>query len=223
MRFSRFAATLLLAIPAFSLCALGADAPAPDLHVEADTAAGASILHVKNSYSQPLTALFIEVIDSPDGTYSFTRDELGPGAIAAGTEKVIKVANPLPGASPDHTKVSAAIYQDGATFGTPEKLKHILDLRRARLSNTREIIQRIEADQKAGKDQDAIVADLRQWATTIVPPPPPDMQPITDPAKTVKRNMVVVAAGQVSTRGIQAELSSLKNTEGELASSKPGL
>jgi hypothetical protein len=218
MRFSRFAATLLLAIPAFAV-----DAPVPGLQVEADAANGASVFHVKNNYSQPLAALFIEVVDSPEGTYSFTRDELGPGAIAAGTEKVIKVANPLPGSVPDHVKVTAAIYQDGATFGTPEKLKHILDLRRDRLSNTREIIQRIEADQKAGKDKDAIVADLRQWATTIVPPPPPDMQPITDPAKTVKRNMVVVAAGQVGTRGIDAELTSLKKTESELTSSKPGL
>ena len=191
--------------------------------MEADPAAGASILRVKNTYSQPLAALFIEVVDSPDGSYSFTRDELGPGAIAAGTEKVIKVANPLAGESPQLTKVSAAIYEDGATFGTPEKLKHILDLRRARLSNTREIIQRIEADQKAGKDKDAIVADLRTWATTIVPPPPPDMQPITDPAKTVKRNMVVVAAGQVGTRGVEAELGNLKKTEGELAASKPAL
>jgi hypothetical protein len=218
MRFPRFAATLLLAIPAFA-----ADAPAPALQIEADATTGASIIHVKNTHSQPLAALFIEVLDSPDGTYSFTRDELGPGAIAAGTEKIIKVANPLPGTSPTLTKVSAAIYEDGSTFGTPEKLKHILDLRRARLSNTREIIQRIEADQKGGKDKDAIVADLRQWATTIVPPPPPDMQPITDPAKTVKRNMVVVAAGQVGKGGIDAELSSLKKTESELASAKPSL
>jgi hypothetical protein len=223
MRFSRFAATLLLAIPVFPLHALAAEAPAPALQIQADEAAGASIIHIKNTYSQPLAAVFIETLDSPDGSYSFTRDELGPGAIAPGTEKVIKVANPLPGASPNLTKVSAAIYEDGSTFGPPEKLKHVLDLRRARLSNTREIIQRIEADQKGGKDKDAIVADLRQWATTIVPPPPPDMQPITDPAKTVKRNMVVVAAGQVGRSGIEAELSSLKKTESELASSKPGL
>jgi hypothetical protein len=216
MRFHRLIATLLLTIPV-----IAADAPMPDLKVVPEEAGTA--FTVKNTYSQPLAAIHIEIVDPPGESYAFTRDELGPNAIAPGTEKTIRVASLVPGTAPDHVKILAAVYQDGAVVGAPDKVKHILDLRRGRLENTREIIQRIEKDQKDGKDKDAIVADLRQWGTTIVPPPPPGMQPITDPAKTVKRNMVVVAAGQVNTRGIDAELGTLKKTEAELAASKPTL
>jgi hypothetical protein len=215
MRLDRFAATLLVAIPL-----LAADAPMPTLHVEAE--ASGSIITVKNTYSQPLAGLLIEMVDSAE-PYTFTRDEIGPNAIAPGTEKKLRVTNPAPGAEPDKVKVMAAIYEDGSTVGAPEKVNHILNLRRARLKNTRDIIARIEKDQKDGKDKDAIVTDLRAWATTIVPPPPPGMQPITDPAKTVTRNMIVVAAGQVNTKGIAEELGMLKKTESELATSKPGL
>jgi hypothetical protein len=204
-----------------AVCAFAADAPMPQLRVEAE--ASGSIFNVKNVYSQPLAGLLIELVDFPSETYAFTRDELGAGAIAAGTEKQIKVANPTPGTAPDHVKVTAAVYADGETAGAPEKVKHILDLRRGRLENTREIIARIEKDQKDGKDKDAIVADLRQWATTIVPPPPPGMQPITEPAKTVKRNMIALAASNIGKLSIEAELATLKKTESELAASKPSL
>jgi hypothetical protein len=216
MRFHSLTATLILALPL-----LAADAPMPDLHVEAE--ASGSILSVKNTYSQPLTALLIEMVDFPSDSFTFTRDELGTLAIPANTEKKLRVANPSPGTAPDHVKIMAAIYADGETAGSAEKVKHILTLRRERLENIRAIIERIETAQKASKDKDAIVADLRQWATTIVPPPPPGMQPITEPAKTLKRNMIVVAAGVVNTKGIADELTSLKRSEAELASSKPTL
>jgi len=221
MRSHFLATTLILALPVLALQAKAADAPIPELRVEADPSG--SVFDVKNVYSQPLTAMLIELVDFPDDKYSFTRDDMGPGAIAAGTDKKIRVANPNPGTAPDHVKITAAIYADGETAGAPDKIKHILDLRRGRLENTRAIIQRIEKDQKDGKDKDAIIADLRQWATTIVPPPPPGMQPITEPAKTVMRNMVVVSAGQVNTKGIVEELTQLKKTESELAASKPTL
>jgi hypothetical protein len=201
--------------------AFGADGPMPQLRVEGE--ASASIFNVKNVYSRPLTGLLIELVDYPSETYTFTRDELGAGAIAAGTEKQIKVANPTPGSVPEHVKVTAAIYADGVTAGVQDKVKHILDLRRGRLENTREIIARVEKDQKDGKDKDAIIADLRQWATTIVPPPPPGMQPITEPAKTVKRNMIALAAGNIGKLGIDAVLATLKKTEAELSAAKPGL
>lgn len=208
---------------ALPLMALAADAPIPALRVEAEANGSGSVFNVKNTYSQPLTALFIELVDFPSDTYAFTRDELGAGAIAAGTEKTIRVANPTPGTAPANVKVTAAVYADGETAGAPDKVKHILNLRKGRLENTREMIQRIEKDQKEGKDKDAIVADLRQWATTIVPPPPPDMQPITDPAKTVKRNMIALAASNIAKAGVDGVLTGLKKTEGELAASKPGL
>jgi hypothetical protein len=200
---------------------MAADVPLPDLKVE--PMAGGSTLTVKNNYSQPLNAFLIELVDYPGSTYSSTYDLLGADAIPAGAEKKMNVANMTIGAVPEKVKLQAAVYQDGSTAGDPEKVKHILDTRRARLANTREIIERIEKDRKDGKDKDAIVADLRAWALTIVPPPPPGMQPITEPAKTVKRNMVVVSAGQVNTKGIDAELAALKKTEGDLAASKPGL
>jgi hypothetical protein len=206
---------------ALPLAAIAADAPMPQLRVEAE--ASGSIFNVKNTYSQPLTALFIELVDFPSETYAFTRDELGAGAVAAGTEKKILVANPTPGAAPANVKVTAAVYADGETAGAPDKVKHILTLRKGRLDNTREILQRIETAQKDGKDKDAMVADLRQWATTVVPPPPAGMQPITDPAKTVKRNMIALAASNIAKLGVDAELARLKKSESELAASKPVL
>jgi hypothetical protein len=215
MPFSRFAILALLAFPI-----VAADAPLPELHVEADPSG--SVLTVKNPYSKALNALLIEIVEASPAI-DFTRDELGPNAIAAGAEKKLRVTNTAFGETPGNVKIVAAIYEDGSTVGAPEKVNHILNLRRARLKNTREIIQRIEDGRKSGKDKDAIVADLRQWALTIVPPPPPGMQPITDPAKTMMRNMVVVTAGQVNTKGIDAELSVLKLTESELAGSKPAL
>jgi hypothetical protein len=210
------AAAMLLALPLAA-----AEAPMPDLKVE--PTGGGSIFTIKNNYSQPLAAFLIELVDYPGSTYSFTHDPLGPTAIPAGGEKKITVANMTVGAVPDHVKIQAAIYEDGTTVGTPEKVAHILNQRRARLSNTRAILQRIEADQKEGKDKDAIVADLRQWATTIVPPPPPGMQPITDPAKTAMRNMIALAANNIAKQGIEMEVNRLKTTEGELAASKPSL
>jgi hypothetical protein len=216
----RFAATLL-ALPVLAISLHAADAPLPALQVGAEE--GTSVFKVKNTYSQPLAAFLIEVVDYTDVAYTFTRDETGPNAIAAGTEKTIKVANPGPGTVPDHVKITAAVYEDGSTAGAAEKVNHILDLRRTRLESTREIIQRIEKDQKEGKDKDAIVADLRQWATTVVPPPPYGTRPVTDPKKTILRNMIVVASGQVNTKGIAEELTTLKKTESELAASKPAL
>jgi hypothetical protein len=49
------------------------------------------------------------------------------------------------------------------------------------------------------------------------------MQPITEPAKTVKRNMIALAASNIGKLSIEAELAMLKKTESELAASKPTL
>jgi hypothetical protein len=212
----RFAATLMLALPLFA-----ADAPKPDLKIE--PMAGGSTLIIKNGYSKPLNAFLIELVDYPGSNYSSTYDLLGPDAIPAGAEKKINVTNMTIGAVPEHVKLEAAIYEDGTTVGAPEKVKHILDIRRARLQNTREIVQRIEKDKKDGKDKDAVVADLREWAITIVPAPPYGTRPITDPAKTVMRNMVAVAAGNIAKQSVDDELGTLKKTEASLAASKPVL
>ena len=216
MLLRRFAAIVIFALPL-----VAADAPMPDLKVEPMT--GGSALTIKNNYTQPLNAFLIELVDYPGSNYSSTYDLLPPDGIAAGGEKKLNVANVTIGTVPDHVKLQAAVYEDGTTVGAPDKVKHILDTRRARLENTREIIKRIEQDKKDGKDKDAVVADLRQWAITIVPPPPPGTRPVTEPAKLVMRNMVAAAASNILKQNVDEELAALKKTEALLAASKPAL
>ena len=211
----RFAATLLFTLPIFA-----ADAPLPDLHT--DPAAGGSIFTVKNNYSQPLAAFVIELVDYPGSTFSLVHDEMGAGAILAGAEKKINVTNMTVGAVPEHVKLLAAIYEDGATVGASDKIKEILDRRKAKLETTREIIQRIEKAQAAGKDKDAIVAELREWSNSMAPPR--SIHPVAvDSAKIAVRTQVGVAAGHINTQGVAPELANLKKTESELAASKPPL
>jgi hypothetical protein len=211
----RFAATLLFTLPI-----LAADAPLPDLHT--DPAPAGSILTVKNNYSQPLDAFVIELVAYPGSTFSLVHDEMGADAIAAGAEKKINVTNMTVGAVPEHVKLLAAVYEDGATAGAADKIKEILDRRKAKLETTREIIQRIEKAQAAGKDKDAIVAELREWSNSMAPPRGLRPAP-ADLPKIATRTLIGVAASHINTQGVAPELANLKKTESELAASKPPL
>jgi hypothetical protein len=215
MQISRSLATLLLAIPA-----LAADAPLPDLKVE--PTGGGSLLTVKNTYSQPLAAFVIELVNYPGGTFSFVRDELGNSAIAAGDEKKITVANMTVGAVPDYVKMLAAIYLDGTTTGAPDKLKELIDRRKSKLTTTRELIQRIEKAKAGGKQKEELLAELREWSNSFAPIVK-GVRAAPNPSQAAARVIVLTAASQINTKGADEELAALKTTELELAGSKPGL
>ena len=221
MLLTRFAATLLLALPI-----LAADATLPELKVEPIDAG--SVMTVKNAYSQPLAAFIIELVDYPGSTYSLiddVYDKPGSTAIQMGGEKKIKVSNMTIGAVPEHVKLLAAIYMDGASVGSPEKLKEIMGRRKMRLDTERELIQRIEKAQTDKKEKDAIVAELREWGNSLVPVAKLGaLRPATvDPAKAAARVIILTAAAKINTQGIDVELAELKKTEVELAASKPAL
>jgi hypothetical protein len=182
---------------------------------------GGSILTVKNPYTQPLAAFVIELVDYPGSSFSLVHDEMGPLAIPAGTEKQINVTNMTVGAVPDHVKLLAAVYEDGATSGAPDKVKEILDRRKNKLETTRELIQRIEKAKAAGKDKDAVVAELREWAASLAPKGPRGAP--VDLIKVATRALVGTTAAHINTAGIDPELANLKKSESELAASKPAL
>jgi hypothetical protein len=218
MLLNRFSATLLLALPM-----LAAEAPLPELKVE--PAAGGSVLTVKNPNSQPLSAFIVELVDYPGSSFSFIYDEVGAAALPAGGEKKINVTNMTVGAVPEHVKLLAAIYQDGATVGAPDKLKEIMGRRKMRLDTARELIQRIEKAQADKKEKEAIVAELREWGNSLVPVARVGaLRPAAaDPAKAAARIIILTAASKINAQGIDVELTELKKTEAELAASKPAL
>src|SRR4051812_33556935 len=88
----------------------------PGLRVEAIDAG--TVLHVKNTAAQPLTAFLVEMVDYPGSTFSYWFDEL-PAGVAPAAERPFQVANQLPGAVPDSVKMQAAIFADGSTAGVP--------------------------------------------------------------------------------------------------------
>ena len=61
---TRFAAVLLLALPA-----IAAEVPLPELRIE--PTGGGSIFYIKNNSATPLAAYLIELVGYPGSSYSF--------------------------------------------------------------------------------------------------------------------------------------------------------
>src|SRR3954453_23170994 len=129
----------------------------PVLRVEAIDAG--TVLHVKNTSAQPLTAFLVEMVDYPGSTFTYWFDEL-PGGLTPAGERAFQVANQLPGAVPDSVKMQAAIFADGSTAGAPAKIAMLINRRRALLDTTRDLVRRLSAV----ADKPAAVAALRQLA-----------------------------------------------------------
>ena len=163
MSTSRFAAVLLVALPAI------AQIPLPELRIEPTD--GGSVFYIRNNSAQPLAAYLIELVDYPGSSYSFWQDETVAEPIPPKGEKRIQVANMTVGAVPDYVKMQAALYADGKSVGVPEKVAQLLDRRRAMLETVRELCGRIEKAQAAGTPKPDVLAGLMQWADTLQPPP----------------------------------------------------
>ena len=81
MRHPQFTSTLIFAVPVLALQAFAADAPLPQLRVEAE--ASGSIFNVKNVYSQPLA-----------GDAAHQRAERVPGLAQVRAEEAEQVPHP---------------------------------------------------------------------------------------------------------------------------------
>jgi hypothetical protein len=167
----------------------------PELRIEA-VAAG-SVLCVRNTSKQPLTAFLIELVGYPGSSYAYWFDDPAE-PVAAGSEKRIPVTNMLVGAAPDYVKMQGSIYADGGTAGAPQKVEQLLARRRAVLDTTRELIGRLE--------HGATAADLKQWAGGVKPP---------------ARNVIEGAAAELDRRPVAEVLEKLRGTERALIEAKP--
>jgi len=120
------------ALPAASL---------PELRVEAVPAG--SVLHLKNTSTQPLAAYTIELVDYPGSSFWLSTEDLG-NPVAPGAEKRIPITNMTVGAAPECVKVTAAVYLDGSSAGDPAKVAEIVATRKEKLGKIREVIQRLQ-------------------------------------------------------------------------------
>src|SRR3954468_5132676 len=107
MSLCKWTASVMLALPA-----VFAQAPLPDLRVEA--APGGSVLYVRNTHTQPLTAFLIELVGYPGSSWAHSQDDLR-NPIPPGGEKRIPITNMTAGAVPEYVKMQAAIYADGTS------------------------------------------------------------------------------------------------------------
>ncbi len=129
-----FALALALAPAAF------AQAPLPDMVVEATD--GGSALVIRNTYSAPLTAYLVELVDYPGSSFAYSQDELAQGGVPleAGKQRRIAIGNMTVGAAPDYVKMRAALYGDGSVAGPADKVAQLRARRALLLATVREIL-----------------------------------------------------------------------------------
>jgi len=173
----------------------------PGLRVEAIDAG--TVLHVKNTAAQPLTAFLVEMVDYPGSTFSYWFDEL-PAGVAPAAERPFQVANQLPGAVPDSVKMQAAIFADGSTAGVPAKVAQLLDRRRVLRDVTRDLVSRLSS----AADKPSAIAALRQLAGS---------------APAASRSAIVRVLDSLVNGSLESTLADLRKTESALAASKPPL
>lgn len=80
------------------------------------------MIRVKNVGAQPLAAFLVELVGYPGSRFTLAKDE-AKAPIAAGEERKYTVKQMMPGAAPEYVKPTAAIYVDGSTAGTDEKVR----------------------------------------------------------------------------------------------------
>jgi hypothetical protein len=209
----KLAGAILLVLPV-----VGAQAPLPELRIDATD--GGSIVHIRNTYTQPLTAFQIELVDYPGSYFSHLTDEVISGGIPAGAERAYPMTNMLIGAAPDYVKVQAAIYADGSSSGIPERIAQLIDWRRAMLEADRELIRRLQKERADGASKSDVIADLKQWRAGL---PPPDRGLRRSPSPDAARGAVAGAIKRLDTQSMEEVLAALRRDELVLAASKPSL
>ena len=208
----KFAVAILVA-----LAPAAAQAPLPVLRIEPTS--GGSIFYIRNTYSQPVTAYLIELVDYPGSYYSLWEDVTTSEAIPAGGERRTPISNMTVGAVPDYVKMQAAIFADGSTAGIPEKVTQLVERRRATLQTIRELIGRVE---KAAS-KDALIAELKQWSDSMPPPTRANARSQAAINQNASKMMISNARSHLGTESIEKVVSDLRAMERFLAASKPAL
>lgn len=193
--------------------------PLPELKVEATD--GGSQLRVRNVANQPLTAYLIELVGYPGSSFAFYQEGIGIRTIAPGAEDRILITNMTVGAAPEYVKLQAALFDDGTSAGSAEKVAQLIGLRRTTLETTRELIARLEKGK--GGDKAAIVEALRQWSVSIPAPTRRERGTPVAVSRSVERDLISTAAAQLTKATFEEVINSLKASERALALSKPAL
>jgi hypothetical protein len=199
-----------------------AQAPLPELRVE--PANQSSILFVKDAASQPpLTAFLVELIGYPGSYYQLWEDDVATEPVAPGAEKRIPISNMTVGAVPNYVKLTAAIYADGTTAGVPEKITQLVERRKAILSTTRELIQKLEKLKAVGATSASASADLKDQAEALagLTRSTQKSQPAIN--QGAAKTLTMDVATQLGSHSIDDTLTSLRAVEAKLAASKPAL
>jgi hypothetical protein len=195
-----------------------AQAPLPQLRVE--PALQSSVLFVKDASSQPpLTAFLVELVHYPGSYYQLWDDGLMTDPVAPGAEKRIPISNMTVGAVPDYVHLTAAIYADGSSAGTPEKITQLIERRKALLAATRELIGKL---QKAKSPADA-AGELKQQAEALpaLTRSTQNSQPAIN--QSAAKTLTAETASQLGSHSVEETVSWLRAIETRLASSKPAL
>jgi hypothetical protein len=180
--------------------------PCPE--VKAEPVENGSLIRLRHNEAQPLTGFLIEIVDYPGNRFAYMRDELFGSSIAAGHERRIVVNNLMPGTVPDYLKVTAAVYANGTSCGTADKVKLIIDARRENRQLNRAIIGRIKEGLSAGASTENLTTDLTKWARSN---------------SAVNSAVITHVVEQLKRTSTDKVLSALEKVEQILAASKPPL
>jgi hypothetical protein len=215
MSFRTLAAALILAAGA---CA----AELPQLRVE--PVAAASNFYIKNISSQPLTAYLVELDGYPGSAFGVIEDAATSEPLAPGTEKKLHVSDMTAGAAPEYVKVESALYADGSTGGSPEKVQELLDHRRFMLETTRELTSRLQKAKAAGTSNIVTAQELKEWANTMKPSTNHSARYSSKGLNNADaRKLILDTATKVESSSVESALSGLHSDEQSLAASKPTL
>jgi hypothetical protein len=206
------AAVLLAFAPAV------AQSPLPTLRIE--PTAGGSVFYIRNTASQPLTAYLIELVDYPGSSFWLCQDDIIAEPIAPGAERRTPITNMTVGAVPDYVKMTAALFADGSSAGSTEKVALLVDARRTTLETARELIRRVEQAQSSGMSKDELVTGLRAYFTTLAPQRGKAQEAIR---RGTARNLISTTATGLNAAPFDKVLATLRAAEVRLAASKPGL
>jgi hypothetical protein len=208
-------AALVLALAAIA-------AELPQLRVE--PVAGASVFYIKNVSSQPVTAFLVELDGYPGSAFALLQDLITAEPIAPGVEKPIQVTDMTAGAAPEYVKVEAALFADGTSSGSPEKVTQLVEHRRFMLETTRDLIRRIEKAKSSGTPKATLVADLKQWSNTMRPPASHSARYAPAGVNHASaKTLIDGTVAQLNASSLDDVLTGLHTSEQSLASSKPAL
>ncbi len=206
-----------LLFPLVAVMAVSA-AQLPELRTEA--ASGGSVFYVKNISPQPLTAYLIELLDYPGSSYWLFQDDLAD-PVPPGSEKRIPVSNMTVGAAPEYVKLTAALYADGSSAGTAEKVALILGRRKSTLETARELIRRIDKARQSGTGKAAVLADLKQWTDSLQTQGRANRMTPANVNQAAARSVVSRAIEYLDQHSIDETLENLRWTERVIAAALP--